>query len=144
MRALVTGGAKRLGREISVYLANRGYDVAVHYNSSENEALDVAKEINSQGRLSECLKCDLLIEDQVKALVPLASEALGGPISMLVNNASIFEHDSFDDATRASIYASEHYAAVGSLLDPLICELSLFNNSMKVIYFNAGTSYWWS
>ena len=91
MRALVTGGAKRLGREISVYLANRGYDVAVHYNSSENEALDVAKEINSQGRLSECLKCDLLIEDQVKALVPLASEALGGPISMLVNNASIFE-----------------------------------------------------
>ena len=102
MRALVTGGAKRLGREISVYLANRGYDVAVHYNSSENEALDLAKEINSQGRLSECLKCDLLIEDQVKALVPLASEALGGPISMLVNNASIFEHDSFDDATRAS------------------------------------------
>ena len=68
MRALVTGGAKRLGREISVYLANRGYDVAVHYNSSKNEALDVAKEINSQGRLSECLKCDLLIEDQVKAL----------------------------------------------------------------------------
>jgi NAD(P)-dependent dehydrogenase (short-subunit alcohol dehydrogenase family) len=102
MRALVTGGAKRLGREISVYLANRGYDVAVHYNSSENEALDVAKEIISQGRFSECLKCDLLIEDQVKALVPLASEALGGPISMLVNNASIFEHDSFDDATRAS------------------------------------------
>ena len=102
MRALVTGGAKRLGREISVYLANRGYDVAVHYNSSENEALDVATEINSQGRLSECLKCDLLIEDQVKALVPLASEALGGPISMLVNNASIFENDSFDDATRAS------------------------------------------
>ena len=102
MRALVTGGAKRLGREISVYLANRGYDVAVHYNSSENEALDVATEINSQGRLSECLKCDLLIEDQVKALVPLASEALGGPISMLVNNASIFEPDSFDDATRAS------------------------------------------
>ena len=103
MRALVTGGAKRLGREISVYLANRGYDVAVHYNSSENEALDVAREINNQGRLSECLKCDLLIEDQVKALMPLAStEALGGPISMLVNNASIFEHDSFEDATRAS------------------------------------------
>ena len=47
MRALVTGGAKRLGREISTYLASRGYDVAVHYNNSESEALDVTKEINS-------------------------------------------------------------------------------------------------
>ena len=46
MRALVTGGAKRLGREISTYLASRGYDVAVHYNNSESEALDVTKEIN--------------------------------------------------------------------------------------------------
>ena len=53
MRALVTGGAKRLGREISVYLANRGYDVAIHYNNSESEALDLAKEINSLGQISE-------------------------------------------------------------------------------------------
>ena len=53
MRALVTGGAKRLGREISVYLANRGYDVAIHYNNSESEAQDLAKEINSLGQIYE-------------------------------------------------------------------------------------------
>ena len=100
MRALVTGGAKRLGREISTYLASRGYDVAVHYNNSESEALDVTKEINSLGRISECLKCDLLIEDEVKELVNRASEAIGGQITLLVNNASIFEYDSFEDATR--------------------------------------------
>ena len=100
MRALVTGGAKRLGREISTYLASRGYDVAVHYNNSESEALDVTKEINSLGRISECLKCDLLIEDEVKELVNRASEAIGGQITFLVNNASIFEYDSFEDATR--------------------------------------------
>ena len=100
MRALVTGGAKRLGREISTYLASRGYDVAVHYNNSESEALDVTKEINSLGRISECLKCDLLIEDEVKKLVNRASEAIGGQITLLVNNASIFEYDSFEDATR--------------------------------------------
>ena len=100
MRALVTGGAKRLGREISTYLASRGYDVAVHYNNSESEALDVTKEINSLGRISECLKCDLLVEDEVKELVNRASEAIGGQITLLVNNASIFEYDSFEDATR--------------------------------------------
>ena len=100
MRALVTDGAKRLGREISTYLASRGYDVAVHYNNSESEALDVTKEINSLGRISECLKCDLLIEDEVKELVNRASEAIGGQITLLVNNASIFEYDSFEDATR--------------------------------------------
>jgi NAD(P)-dependent dehydrogenase (short-subunit alcohol dehydrogenase family) len=102
MRALVTGGAKRLGREISVYLANRGYNVAIHYNNSESEALDLAKEINSLGQISECIKGDLLVEDQVKDLVPAASEAIGGQISLLVNNASIFEYDSFEDATRES------------------------------------------
>ena len=136
MRALVTGGAKRLGREISVYLANRGYDVAIHYNSSENEALDVAKEINSQGRLSECLKCDLLIEDQVKALVPLASEALGGPISMLVNNASIFENDKFIITTIDEITLM---ISLDGLIDTesersrLNKELTNINNEIEII-----------
>ena len=50
MRALITGGAKRLGREMSLYLAKRGYDVAVHYNSSATDARAVVDEIQSMGR----------------------------------------------------------------------------------------------
>ena len=99
MRALVTGGAKRLGREISTYLASRGYDVAVHYNNSESEALDVTKEINSLGRISECLKCDLLVEDEVKELVNRASEAIGGQSTLFFINVFLFSDDNFLDAT---------------------------------------------
>ncbi|MEL0123443.1 MAG: SDR family NAD(P)-dependent oxidoreductase, partial [Paracoccaceae bacterium] len=48
MRALVTGAARRIGREIALYLAGRGYDVAVHYHSSKNEVLSVVKEIRAK------------------------------------------------------------------------------------------------
>ena len=51
MRALITGGAKRLGREMSLYLAKRGYDVAVHYNSSDDDARAVVDEIHAMGRV---------------------------------------------------------------------------------------------
>jgi NAD(P)-dependent dehydrogenase (short-subunit alcohol dehydrogenase family) len=102
MRALVTGGAKRIGREISLYLARRGFDIAVHYASSENEAEATAAEIRALGRNATLLKADLLDEAAVAQLVPLAAEALGGPLTVLVNNASIFEYDTIHTATRHS------------------------------------------
>ena len=92
MRALVTGAAKRIGREISIYLAGRGYDVAVHYHSSEKEALSVVEDIRSEGRVAEAIYADLLNEAEVSTLVPRAAEALKGPLTLLVNNASIFEY----------------------------------------------------
>jgi NAD(P)-dependent dehydrogenase (short-subunit alcohol dehydrogenase family) len=91
MRALVTGGAKRLGREMALYLAARGLDVVVHYNSSASEAEDIVSEIRSLGRNSFSIKANLLDESQVVELVPEAVKQLGGPLTMLVNNASIFE-----------------------------------------------------
>jgi NAD(P)-dependent dehydrogenase (short-subunit alcohol dehydrogenase family) len=102
MRALVTGGAKRLGREMALYLAIRGFDVIVHYNSSASEAEDVAAEIRSQGRKSGAIKADLLDESHVLELVPEAVKQLGGPLTLLVNNASIFEYDTVPSATRES------------------------------------------
>lgn len=102
MRALVTGAAKRLGREIALDLARRGYDVAVHYASSGPEALEVAAEIRALGRQAVALRADLLDEAQVVPLVARAAEALGGPLSVLVNNASVFEYDNIGTATRRS------------------------------------------
>jgi NAD(P)-dependent dehydrogenase (short-subunit alcohol dehydrogenase family) len=101
-RALVTGGGKRLGRSMALYLADRGYDVAVHYASSADAAEEVAQAIRDKGRHATALKADLLDESTAKALLPAAAEALDGPITCLVNNASIFEYDNIETATRDS------------------------------------------
>lgn len=99
-RALVTGAAKRLGRAMALYLAGRGHDVAIHYSSSQDAAEALAAEIRALGREAVCLPADLLDEHALAPLVPQAASALGGPLTVLVNNASIFEMDSIATATR--------------------------------------------
>ncbi len=93
--ALVTGAAKRIGRVIALALAERGWDVVVHYRYSEADALATVRDIEAMGRRSVALHCDLADETAVKDLLPRAEAALG-PLSCVVNNASIFEHDSVD------------------------------------------------
>lgn len=101
-RVLVTGGARRIGRAIALYLAGRGLDVAVHYAGSETEAQAVVAEIAAMGRRAVALGADLTDEAQVVPLVGRAAEGLGGPLTVLVNNASIFEYDTIHSATRSS------------------------------------------
>lgn len=101
-RALVTGAGIRLGRAMALYLAGRGYDVAVHYATSEQPASETVAQIEALGRKAVALQADLLDEAQVAALLPRAAEVLGGPITCLVNNASIFEYDNIHTATRQS------------------------------------------
>lgn len=101
MTALVTGAGKRLGRAMALYLAARGHDVAVHYASSAEEAEAVVAEITAMGRRAVAVQADLLDEAQVETLVPRAVAALG-PLTVLVNNASIFEYDTVQTGTRAS------------------------------------------
>ena len=102
MKALVTGGAMRIGREIALYLAGRGFDVAVHYASSVTEAEATVADIAALGRTAVALQADLLDEAQLAGLIPAATAALVGPLTLLVNNASIFEHDTIATATKAS------------------------------------------
>ena len=101
-RALVTGAGKRLGRAMALELARQGCDVAVHYATSRDAAEAVADEIRAMGRGAVTLEADLLDEAQVTPLVHRAAEALGGPVTTLVNNASIFEYDNIQMATRTS------------------------------------------
>lgn len=101
-RALVTGAARRLGRAMALYLAARGHDVAIHYAGSADEAAGVVEEARSMGVRAEAIRADLTREADMQALVPAAAAALGGPLGLLVNNASIFEHDSIESATRES------------------------------------------
>lgn len=99
--ALITGAGKRVGRAVALALGTAGYDVAVHYHSSSDDADDVAKEIKSTGAKAACVQADLSNEDQTAALIDAAASALG-PLSLLVNSASVFEHDTIHDMTRAS------------------------------------------
>lgn len=101
-RALVTGAGKRLGAAMAQYLGARGYDVAVHYAQSSDGAEDVAASIRAAGQTSVALQADLLNEQEVSELVPRACEALGGPLTCLINNASIFEYDTVETATKES------------------------------------------
>ena len=91
MRAVVTGGAKRLGKEMAIFLAERGFEVAIHYHSSEKSANELVEYIKSKiGKNSIALRADLTKEKEVQELITRANENLGGPISCLINNASIF------------------------------------------------------
>jgi NAD(P)-dependent dehydrogenase (short-subunit alcohol dehydrogenase family) len=102
MRALVTGGARRLGRAMVLYLAQRGYDVAVHYAGSADAAAAVVADVQAMGRKAVAVQADLLIEDETEGVVAQAVAGLGGPLTVLVNNASIFEYDNIRTGTRHS------------------------------------------
>ncbi|CAA7615864.1 SDR family oxidoreductase [Magnetospirillum sp. SS-4] len=101
LAALVTGAARRIGRAVALDLAEAGYPVAIHYSRSANAARQVVDEITARGGRAVALRADLTREDEVAALVPAATMALG-PLGVLVNNASTFERDDALGATRAS------------------------------------------
>lgn len=99
--ALVTGGAKRIGRAIVQDLARRGWAVAIHHRSSDAEAAALAASIVADGGRAVALRADLCDETAVDTLVPDAVAALG-PVTCLVNNASLFERDEVLTTTRES------------------------------------------
>ena len=99
--ALVTGAGRRIGAAIARDLARHGWAVAIHYRSSGGEAQALVQEIEAAGGRAVALPCDLAREAEVETLVPRAAEALG-PLTCLVNNASAFEMDKIDTATRES------------------------------------------
>lgn len=89
---LVTGGAKRIGREICLRLAREGFDVAIHYRDSESEASDLVAQIEKSGVRASAFQCDLSDSGETKSLIGRVRETLG-PVSGLVNNASVFQLD---------------------------------------------------
>jgi len=107
--ALVTGAAKRIGRTIAIALAQRGWDVAVHYGRSADAANETVRAIERLGRRAVAIQCDLADEAAVKALVPQAMRALGADtLQCVVNNASLFERDSAADFSLALLDAHMH------------------------------------
>jgi len=98
--ALVTGAARRVGRAIACELASAGWTVAVHYNSSDADARETVAMIQKAGGRAQAFGTDLTDEAAVRALIPAVAKALG-PVTLLVNNASIFENDTANTKDRA-------------------------------------------
>ena len=99
---LVTGAARRLGREIALTLARQGWDVAVHCRISRTEAVATVEEIRAMGRRAEVLDADLADEQAARALVPRVLSAFGR-LDAVVNSASTFEYDRADSFTYAML-----------------------------------------
>jgi NAD(P)-dependent dehydrogenase (short-subunit alcohol dehydrogenase family) len=90
--ALVTGGAKRIGRAIVEDLAANAFAVAIHCNQSADEGAALAREIARAGGKATVIEADLTDMSEVAALIGRASFELG-PVGLLVNSASIFRDD---------------------------------------------------
>ncbi len=99
--ALVTGAARRLGRAIALDLAAHGWNVAIHYNTSQEDADSAARAARAFGADAATLKCDLSKESETATLVDRAAKKIG-PLTALINSASLFENDDWQSATRAS------------------------------------------
>ena len=100
-RALITGGARRIGAALARDLAARGWAVAVHYGTSAAAAETLCRDIGEAGGTATALQADLGKDAAVAALVQQAEEA-HGPLGLLINNASIFDDDAVDTASRES------------------------------------------
>ncbi len=98
---LVTGAAKRLGRAIALDLARHGWAVAIHYNASDREARATAADAATSGVKVALLQANLSQESETAALIDRAAAELG-PLTALVNNASLFENDDWYSVSRDS------------------------------------------
>ncbi|MBD60861.1 MAG: short chain dehydrogenase [Euryarchaeota archaeon] len=98
---LVTGGAKRIGREICLSLANEGFSVAVQYLTSKSEAQALVREIESMGNKATSVQSDLSEPGCASDIIGRVVESIG-PLTDLVNNASVFLHDDICSVTEES------------------------------------------
>ncbi len=100
---LITGAGARIGAYLAKGLAKDGWSVAVHYNRSQAGAETLVSEIKAAGGTAASVQGNLFVPQDVDSLVERAVEALGQPLTALINNASTFEDDSAVDFTRAGL-----------------------------------------
>ena len=121
---LVTGAAKRLGREIALQFARQGWDVAVHYGRSEAEAQETIREIEMMGAKAQAFQADLANEVSTRDLFLAVSEALPN-LACLVNSASIFEYDRANSNTPLSAKSLQDHMQV-NLTAPILLSQLMF------------------
>jgi NAD(P)-dependent dehydrogenase (short-subunit alcohol dehydrogenase family) len=106
--ALITGASRRIGRAIALDLARAGWSIALHYRNSKEDAATLAAEVKDLGVAVAILRADLGKPADLMSLIPRCCAALG-PVTCLVNNASLFE---FDDLASLDLNTLEDHLAV--------------------------------
>ena len=96
--ALITGGGRRIGRAIALGLARAGYRIVLHAHRSRSDAEELAARIASEGGKAAVVLADLSDPDAVRGVMPGASAF--GPLTLLVNNASVFDEDEIGNLER--------------------------------------------
>jgi len=105
--ALITGGAKRVGAGLAKALGGDGWHVCVHFNQSVDDAASVVTEIEAAGGKANAVQANLENPAAASQLVEQCIQ-VAGPLSCLVNNASIFEHDGIEDISAEAL--DQHHA----------------------------------
>ena len=118
----MTGAAKRLGREIALQFARQGWDVAVHYGRSEQEASQTVREIEGLGVKAQAFQADLANETATKDLF-LAVSGVFPNLDCLVNSASIFEYDRANSSTPLSGKSLQDHMQVNLMAPVLLSQL---------------------
>ncbi|MBI5939769.1 MAG: SDR family NAD(P)-dependent oxidoreductase, partial [Caulobacterales bacterium] len=121
--ALITGAARRIGRALAIQAARSGFDIAVHHRDSPEDAAETAALVEAEGRRAIVLAGDLTDPD-VARLIGETSAALG-PVTLLVNNASLFLEDRFEsfDATDLDAHMATNVRAPAVLAQALATAL---------------------
>ena len=96
---LITGAGARVGAHLARGLAAKGWSVAIHYNRSRKGADAIVAEIKAAGGQASAVQGNLFVPQDVDTLIKRSAEALGKPITALINNASTFEDDSAQSFT---------------------------------------------
>src|ERR1041385_8583492 len=102
---LITGAAKRIGRETALTLAERGINAVIHFNRSDSEARQLAEELQHKGVKAWTIQADFRRPDEYQTLIDRAQQAAGG-LDVLINNASIFPAEMLKDLTWSGLSAN--------------------------------------
>jgi len=89
---LITGASQRIGKELCLYFAKMGWNIAIHFNKSKKQANVLKKEIERYGVKCVCIQANLLNTKTIKKIIDTSNKSLGS-INCIINNASIFNND---------------------------------------------------
>lgn len=131
--ALVTGGARGLGKSIVLELAKQGYSVVVNYNSSKEKAEQLKLELDNMNVKNLIVKCDISLEAEVKNMVETVINTFG-KIDVLVNNAAVSIDKMFYDRTVNDFKTTLNTNVIGTFLVSKYVGETMYNNkSGKII-----------
>jgi len=129
---LITGGAKRIGRELALTLAQAGARVAITYRDSKSDAEDVVLQVTRAGGWAHALRCNLNDESSVRTAARRAMEQLGG-LDLLVNNAGAYQTRDFEEITSGEFDLMFHTNVRAPFLLSQVCIPELRQREGRII-----------